>query len=179
MHLYSVQAAIATLYDEVVIVRNTLDNANKERDKFRADIQVRVLLRKLWLQSIIRKHRKELKCLRWRWMSRTINTTNWNKKRFRFANSWSSTCSKISLSGSKTDLGREATLIGGKVQIRKRESWNWNTGIKKVKYINKKIINYCIYLRTFYEEKTNIENIQRKMGKELSTKIEVYRLNLF
>ena len=43
----SVQAAIATLYDEVVIVRNTLDNANKERDKFRADIQVRVLVRKL------------------------------------------------------------------------------------------------------------------------------------
>ena len=47
-HSYaSVQAAIATLYDEVVIVRNTLDNAIKERDKFRADIQVRVLLRKL------------------------------------------------------------------------------------------------------------------------------------
>ena len=48
LHSYaSVQAAIATLYDEVVIVRNTLDNANKERDKFRADIQVRVLVRKL------------------------------------------------------------------------------------------------------------------------------------
>jgi hypothetical protein len=40
----SVQAAIATLYDEVV---NTLDNAIKERDKFRTDIQVRVLLRQI------------------------------------------------------------------------------------------------------------------------------------
>ena len=63
-HSYaSVQAAIATLYDEVVIVRNTLDNAIKERDKFRADIQVRVKLRQIRrkLQSKTRKHRKELK----------------------------------------------------------------------------------------------------------------------
>ena len=43
----SVQAAIATLYDEVVIVRNTLDNAIKEKDKYRADIQVRVKLRQI------------------------------------------------------------------------------------------------------------------------------------
>eukprot|EP00090_Calanus_glacialis_P014347 TRINITY_DN23134_c0_g1_i14.p1 TRINITY_DN23134_c0_g1~~TRINITY_DN23134_c0_g1_i14.p1 ORF type:complete len:677 (-),score=207.88 TRINITY_DN23134_c0_g1_i14:108-2138(-) len=35
----SVQAAIATLYDEVVIVKNALDNVAKERDKFRSDIQ--------------------------------------------------------------------------------------------------------------------------------------------
>ena len=35
----SVQAAIATLYDEVVTVKNSLDNAIKERDKLRLDIQ--------------------------------------------------------------------------------------------------------------------------------------------
>jgi hypothetical protein len=47
-HSYaSVQAAIATVYDEVVIVKNTLDNAIKERDKLRADIQVRVNLRQI------------------------------------------------------------------------------------------------------------------------------------
>ena len=36
----SVQAAIATLHDEVIIGKNDLDNVTKERDKFRADIQV-------------------------------------------------------------------------------------------------------------------------------------------
>ena len=73
----SVQAAIATLYDEVEIVKNTLDNSIKERDKFRTDIQVRVLLKKYerGLQ-MIRKHRKELQSLPWRWMSRTIYMTN-------------------------------------------------------------------------------------------------------
>ena len=34
------QAAIATLLDEVVIVKNTLDNVTKERDKLRSDLQV-------------------------------------------------------------------------------------------------------------------------------------------
>ena len=34
------QAAIATLLDEVVIVKNNLDNATKERDKLRSDLQV-------------------------------------------------------------------------------------------------------------------------------------------
>ena len=33
------QAAIATLYDEAIIVKNALDNAAKERDKHRADLQ--------------------------------------------------------------------------------------------------------------------------------------------
>ena len=45
-HSYTtVQAAIATSYDEVGIAKNTLDNAIKERDKFRADVQVGVLVR--------------------------------------------------------------------------------------------------------------------------------------
>ena len=35
----SVQAAFFTLHDEVIIVKNTLDNVTKERDKFRSDIQ--------------------------------------------------------------------------------------------------------------------------------------------
>ena len=42
-HLFrypSVQAAFATLHDEVMIGKNTLDNVTKERDKFRSDIQV-------------------------------------------------------------------------------------------------------------------------------------------
>ena len=34
------QAAIATLLDEVVIVKNTLDNVTKERDKFISGLQV-------------------------------------------------------------------------------------------------------------------------------------------
>ena len=33
------QAAIATLYDEAIIVKNALDNVAKERDKCRADLQ--------------------------------------------------------------------------------------------------------------------------------------------
>ena len=37
------QAAIATLLDEVVIVKNTLDNVTNERDKFRSDLQVIVV----------------------------------------------------------------------------------------------------------------------------------------
>ena len=34
------QAAITTLLDEVVIVKYTLDNVTKERDKLRSDLQV-------------------------------------------------------------------------------------------------------------------------------------------
>ena len=36
----SLQAAITTLLDEVMIVKNTLDNVTKERNKYRSDIQV-------------------------------------------------------------------------------------------------------------------------------------------
>ena len=64
LHSYaSVQAAIATLYDEVVIVKNALDNVAKERNKLRSDIQVNISIRKIGrrLQSMIRKHRKEPK----------------------------------------------------------------------------------------------------------------------
>ena len=36
----SLQAAITTMLDEVMIVKNTLDNVTKERNKYRSDIQV-------------------------------------------------------------------------------------------------------------------------------------------
>ena len=34
------QAAITTLLEEVMIVKNTLDNVTKERNKYKSDIQV-------------------------------------------------------------------------------------------------------------------------------------------
>ena len=36
----SAQAAIATLYNEVLIVKNDMDNVVEERDKFKSDIRV-------------------------------------------------------------------------------------------------------------------------------------------